>query len=79
MKNIDPMKPPRIVILPSVPSSSLKTCIAAKVKIERAVEDTNEYGVGSADEANVEIQHINAEREKETDERLPITQRLAHT
>ena len=48
MKNMDPTKPPRIVIFPSVASSSLNSCIAAKVRIESAAEDTNEYGVGSA-------------------------------
>ena len=48
MKNTDPMKPPRTVIFPSVASSSLNSCIAAKVRIESAAEDTNEYGVGSA-------------------------------
>ena len=47
-KKIDPMNPPRMVIFPSVASSSLKSCIAAKVRIERAAEDTNEYGVGNA-------------------------------
>ena len=42
MKNREPMKPPRMVIFPSVARSSLKTCMAAKVRIERAVEETNE-------------------------------------
>jgi hypothetical protein len=31
-----------------VASSSLNSCIAAKVRIESAVEDTKEYGVGNA-------------------------------
>ena len=42
MKKQEPMKPPRMVIFPSVASSSLKTCMAANVKRERAAEDTNE-------------------------------------
>ena len=42
MKKTDPMNPPRMVILPSVASSSLKTCMAANVKMESAADDTNE-------------------------------------
>ena len=47
-KKQDPIKPPKIVILESEPSSFLKTCITASVIAARASEETQEYPVGSA-------------------------------
>ena len=51
-KKMDPMNPPRIVIFPSAASSSLNSCIAAKVRIDSAADDTKEYGVGNANRTN---------------------------
>ena len=48
IKKTDPMNPPRMVIFPSVASSSLKSCMAAKVRIDSAADETKEYGVGNA-------------------------------
>ncbi len=45
-KNQDPKNPPMIVMYPSVESCSLNTCIPAKVRMDRAREETMEYVVG---------------------------------
>ena len=41
-KNQDPMNPPRMLILPSVPSSSLNTCMAANVSTASAAAHIHE-------------------------------------